>query len=62
MDLGNLDTLDDLERGKQPEPQDHVQPHDTETRARCLLPLLTIPGITTADRLGYMTTSGSTTR
>jgi hypothetical protein len=30
---------------------DTHKPHDTKTQARCLLPLLTIPGVVTADRL-----------
>jgi hypothetical protein len=49
--LPNLDWLDDIERGDivdEPEPS---EPNDATTNARCLLPLLSIPGVTTADRL-----------
>ena len=50
--LPNLDHYDDLERGQhqadQPEP---VKPHATRTAAKCLLPLMAIPGVFTGDRL-----------
>jgi hypothetical protein len=51
-DLANLDHLDAIERGVKPPPDEQPSPHDTKTRARCLLPLLTIAGVTTADKLG----------
>ena len=49
-DLPNLDALDDLQRGVEPEPK-RPQPADVGTAARRLLPLLNIPGVVTADRL-----------
>ena len=50
VDLPNLDRLEELSRGEQPEPEPSA-PSDTETRARCLLPLLSISGVTTASQL-----------
>ncbi len=51
--LPNLDRLDDLERGVQSEQVERMcsTPDDTETRAKCLIELARIPGVTTADHL-----------
>ena len=53
--LPNLDTLEDISRGEHLQQQELFRepPDDsragTDTRARCLLPLLNIDGVTTAD-------------
>ena len=48
--LPNMDELERLSNGGQPEAEP-TPLSDTETRARCLLPLLAIKGVATADTL-----------
>jgi hypothetical protein len=52
-DLPNMDSVSDIEEGVEPEQVEPIgsTPHDTTTAARCLIPLLTIPGVVTGDKL-----------
>ena len=46
----NMDSVSDIEEGVEPEPEP-AKPNDVGTQARCLLPLLAIPGVVTGDTL-----------
>ena len=47
LSLPNLDTIERLSRGEQPEPE-QPSPHDTQTRAKCQLSLPLLPGTRTS--------------
>ncbi len=46
--LSNLDPLDDLDRGMEPQ-ADRPSPHDTQTAARCLLSFPPLPRASTVE-------------
>ena len=59
-ELLNMDRVSDIEEGDAPADviaQPDITISDTETQAKCLIPLLEIPGVTTADRLPLRVTS-----
>jgi hypothetical protein len=49
---GNEDGAEPMGDGLQPWERDDARPSDTQTTARCLIPLRSIPGLQTADGVG----------